>query len=1250
MADFGVQRSAPGREYVSKLQFDWSTLIEELDNGTKLGGAPQVGEQRAGVNTSKEAQIVVPGYFYAASKLKGSPDDIHVLDESHEEGDLVMVAKGICRRDGVAPICTSGTLDGSSLEVLDTTGCGASIFSLGQDPYCVTYEATATLDSDSYAMLLRAHEIETRPTRFSEELWGVVQRLNKPSDGVKRATLTFVPTVPKGECMTGLLGELPGAFVHGQLPTDEQTKRLEVAEGENEKKVLTSGIGKTGLTVPGVSTVGSCGLEAQSFFDPNSGMSCVQTVQGRKADRTQEYGRAGRIPHQQEGGEWVKERLLLNYSHPHEELRREPYPERDPRARECSELVRMCGDHQLPMAYLPFEQIPYVDAIRRGCDWYQVFRSGMGGRKEAIAGGMPAELLIAKGREILNRAEIRAEMRLLWLAACISCEFPTSLDVLGSNIESAEEEGTEEPIGALLLDALDDGLDSFTSMFRDPHNLAELGDPRFDKTWNMFDHWVKQLQDAWELQGDEWDHVGDLWEEVLGDGLPFFGGRWTPSTVKEGERYPLELDFRPWLGLGEGGSQCVQSEVNAVGLGGFPVGRRVSQEFTKWVVDKEGNPRWPRLLHQDPQDPELLGIVWPPIFTAKAPSYFVTRKPPRELDISIPPNLPRSGNVKAFVAHFEERPLEIANVAPVKSDLFDLFRTDVRVGLRSAGEESFADSFTRSLSERREQVKAEPTVATSNSPTLSHISSFAVLNMSNAVGVTPRVMSATAGFYGALGEDDKDLTCRVLGADRKELDRTMREVQDWDEDFLLKTGGPDEVPSWGEFFGDDDFVLSPFLDVYRFYRVFLNKEEESAGKCVRVDLGTTEHSEIQVDFTERSLRFKRFPDEEGDDGSRVWKCVDVHQWPKAVTKYRAVQPALAYTFGGEAEQEMAPRLFKTTAWEQGRAKAPGSFGNDGDAASSLLSRFPRFRAFCKAIMDSYDLDLNIGRIVSAGSGKGLGSGKSVATALSTEDCGVRFLMRAMLFFNPVRLGTKVIPSFWEAVERFVSEKDKESFRVLLKNSELFSDDGDPRLLRFKLDDVEKGSKELPPGHCSRGATCTDKACKKIHVFTRCRRGGRCSDSYRCMHLHLVKDLVPKDSLSRSSYDQEMRTRRGLPNFPFSVSLCRAAAGVWSGLERPQCVPIPPEYEPHLRNLLAGADRARPGKGGAGKGQRKGKGKKGEKSRNSGTRQGPKGRGKKGGDVQPTQGSSSSSSSYSRGYESSYSKGYDSTWKYNQGNW
>ncbi len=86
--------------------------------------------------------MAVAGYSYAPSKITAEPDGVLVLDEVHEEDDLLMVAKGLCRRDGIGPICISGTLDGSTMETLDASECGASVFSLGPDPLCTPYEVT----------------------------------------------------------------------------------------------------------------------------------------------------------------------------------------------------------------------------------------------------------------------------------------------------------------------------------------------------------------------------------------------------------------------------------------------------------------------------------------------------------------------------------------------------------------------------------------------------------------------------------------------------------------------------------------------------------------------------------------------------------------------------------------------------------------------------------------------------------------------------------------------------------------------------------------------------------------------------------------------------------------------------------------------------------------------------------------------------------------------------------------------------
>jgi hypothetical protein len=813
----------------------------------------------------------------------------------------------------------------------------------------------------------------------------------------------------------------------------------------------------------------------------------------------------------------------------------------------------------------------------------------MEGKNSSIAAGMPAELLLEVGKEYCRSEGIKAEMKVIWLVACISCGFPSSLDLLLEKEDGEDED--EEPPGAFILDALDEGLDAFTGLFQEQDDFLELNDPRFAKLQSSFDNWYSQLSDVWELDGTEWEHVGEEgWSHILGQGLPFFGGH----HDSKGEGF--DFRFRPWLGLGQGRSQCSQEEVNSVSLGSQPIGRCMGSKIAKsdwfWRDSSQEKLRWPRLSRVEVSDDErVAGVIWPPFYPAGSFKKAVARKCPREIGVTIPEKLPVSGGFRAFVNHFESMPVEITTSAPLKTDLFELYKTDVRVGFRNRGEAKFREDFMNSKEKRVQQVAEQRVEAYSNSPTLSHVASFAILNLSNGLGQTPRVLRASARLFLGLSEESRGEVTTVLGIDseveKKFFSEAIRDASEWDDDEILCTADPASVKNWGEFFGDDDLSLGRFVNVYRFFRVFINREEESLGKCVRVNVSTTEADHVTVDFTERSISFQRFRDEETPGGKRVWRCVSVIQVPKAVTKYRAIQPVLAYTFGVEAEQEMAPRLFKTAAWSKGLAKTPGCYGGDEEAALELQRRFPRSNKFFEAMLETFDMGDKVGRIVAMGSGKGLGSGKSVAAALSSGNCRIGFVMRAFQFFNSARLGSRVIPSFWEAVHRNFegSEEDSTKFLDMVRMCDLFTEAGDPTAVRFKLDDIEKGSKELPPSHCPRGFMCTDVGCAKIHVPLQCRYKNNCRNKATCYHLHTVKYLVSKDSLARAAYESEMRSLRGINAIPFKPAICRSAASRLANLEPNLCVPVADEDKPFVEALVASAARNTGQKGG-----RKGRGK------------------------------------------------------------
>lgn len=111
--------------------------------------------------------------------------------------------------------------------------------------------------------------------------------------------LVFLPG--QGEimkCEEILKKSMKGLRIHplyGQLPPGKQLAAIFPDKGGRRKIVLATSIAETSLTIEGVKIVVDSGFGRTSRFDPNSGLSRLETVKITKDSADQRSGRAGRL-------------------------------------------------------------------------------------------------------------------------------------------------------------------------------------------------------------------------------------------------------------------------------------------------------------------------------------------------------------------------------------------------------------------------------------------------------------------------------------------------------------------------------------------------------------------------------------------------------------------------------------------------------------------------------------------------------------------------------------------------------------------------------------------------------------------------------------------------------------------------------------------------------------------------------------------------------------------------------------------
>jgi ATP-dependent helicase HrpB len=110
--------------------------------------------------------------------------------------------------------------------------------------------------------------------------------------------LVFLPGQGEIRQLAAQLQPTPDVSIfplYGDLSMQEQQRAIAPSPQGQRKVVLATNIAETSLTIDGVDVVVDAGLERVPRFDPNTGMSGLQTVKISQASSEQRRGRAGRL-------------------------------------------------------------------------------------------------------------------------------------------------------------------------------------------------------------------------------------------------------------------------------------------------------------------------------------------------------------------------------------------------------------------------------------------------------------------------------------------------------------------------------------------------------------------------------------------------------------------------------------------------------------------------------------------------------------------------------------------------------------------------------------------------------------------------------------------------------------------------------------------------------------------------------------------------------------------------------------------
>ena len=111
-------------------------------------------------------------------------------------------------------------------------------------------------------------------------------------------TLVFLPGVGEIQRVAELLCGMSGVEIcplYGGLSQAAQDRAIRPHPQGQRRVVLATAIAETSLTIEGITTVVDAGWSRQPRFDPNTGLTRLETVQVSRAAADQRAGRAGRL-------------------------------------------------------------------------------------------------------------------------------------------------------------------------------------------------------------------------------------------------------------------------------------------------------------------------------------------------------------------------------------------------------------------------------------------------------------------------------------------------------------------------------------------------------------------------------------------------------------------------------------------------------------------------------------------------------------------------------------------------------------------------------------------------------------------------------------------------------------------------------------------------------------------------------------------------------------------------------------------
>ncbi len=170
---------------------------------------------------------------------------------------------------------------------------------LATDRLAALLAGTAVLHCDGQAFPVETRYLGTpRTARLEDTVVAMVRQVLAAESG---SLLVFLPgmaeirRVERGLRERGLPSSVILAPLHGELPQAQQDQAIQPAPAGLRKVVLATSIAETSLTIEGIRVVIDSGLMRVPRFDPNRGLTRLDTIRVTQDSADQRRGRAGRL-------------------------------------------------------------------------------------------------------------------------------------------------------------------------------------------------------------------------------------------------------------------------------------------------------------------------------------------------------------------------------------------------------------------------------------------------------------------------------------------------------------------------------------------------------------------------------------------------------------------------------------------------------------------------------------------------------------------------------------------------------------------------------------------------------------------------------------------------------------------------------------------------------------------------------------------------------------------------------------------